>query len=70
MERSKAVVKGMPEGSLRKHGQSMGVCLNSHPENLIMPPDFGMRISQREEGHMRFEVINKNISNDYDPDIN
>lgn len=35
-----------------------------------MPPIFWIRISQRKEGHMRFDVINKNISNDYDPDIN
>lgn len=37
---------------------------------MIMPPVLDMRISQREEGNMSFEVINKNVSNDYNPDIN
>ena len=35
-----------------------------------MPPVFGMRIRQREEEHMGLEVINKNNSDDNNPDIN
>lgn len=35
-----------------------------------MPPELGMRVSQRKEEHVGLEVITTGISNDYNPDIN